>query len=135
MKLNFNCWQIIPNDGDGKLAANCEKWPPFKHVASPNQYHYQIALIKEIKDPAFEFVIRYQSRDIQKLGDKPNFTPEIQVTFQNWTSSGGSESEVELWTRFTHQHLYRHLAESKVQKFGLDASNRWALTATANIAL
>ena len=58
-------------------------------------------------------MIRCQSRDIQKLGDKPNFTPEIQVTFQNWTSSGGSESEVELWTRFAHQHLRRPPAEPR----------------------
>ena len=58
-------------------------------------------------------MIRCQSRDIQKLGDKPNFTPEIQVTFQNWTSSGGSESEVELWTRFAHQHLCRLPSEPR----------------------
>ena len=48
------------------------------------------------------------------------FTPEIQVTFQNWTSSGWSESEVELWTRFTHKHLCRPLAESKSAKIWLN---------------
>ena len=116
MKLNLNCWQIIPNDNDGKLAPNRKKWPPFKHVVCSNKYYHKIALVKEIEDPACEFVIQCQSRDIQKLSDKPDFTPEIQVTFQNWTSSGWSESEVELWTRFTHKHLCRPLAESKSAK-------------------
>ena len=38
---------------------------------------------------------------------------KFQVTFQNWTSSGGSESEVELWTRFAHQHLCRPPSEPR----------------------